>query len=52
MIKTDKGKDTEMLALTIAYLETLTVPSKDLGFIYYAVCYLRETIEERGGIND
>ncbi|PRR84544.1 hypothetical protein [Clostridium vincentii] len=52
MTKTDKGKDTKMLLLTIAYLESLIVPSKDLGFIYYAVFYLRKTIEERGGIND
>ncbi|MBU3100685.1 MULTISPECIES: hypothetical protein [Clostridium] len=52
MTKTDKGKDKEMLLQAVAYLENLIVPSKELGFIYYAVCYLRKTIEERGGIND
>ena len=52
MTKTHKGKDTEMLLLTIAYLESLIVPSKDLGFIYYTACYLSKNINERGGTND
>lgn len=49
MIKTDK--DTEMLLLTISYLESLIVPSRDLAFIYCAVCYLRKVIVE-GGVAD
>ena len=45
MSKTDKGKETEMLLQVIAYLESLIVPSKDLAFIYCAVCNLRKTID-------
>lgn len=44
MNKSAESKDTEMLLQTIAYLESLIVPSKDLAFIYFAVCYLKKAI--------
>jgi hypothetical protein len=52
MVQKAKGKDTEMLLHTISYLESLIVPSKDLAFIYCAVCYLRKAIDEGGCTND
>ncbi|MBU3159878.1 hypothetical protein KPL37_08950 [Clostridium frigoris] len=51
MTKAANAKDTEMLLQTIAYLESVIVPSRDLAFIYCAVCYLRKAIDE-GGVAD
>lgn len=51
---TDKVEVTEveMIIKTIEYLKSLVVPSKDLAFIYTAVCILSKTIGEGGGTYD
>ena len=48
MCKSAEVKETEMLALTIEYLESLIVPSKDLAFIFFAICYLKKGIDKVG----
>jgi len=52
MSKIDEIKDNEMLVLTIEYLESLIVPTKDLGFIFIAICNLKKAINEEGVCND
>ena len=52
MYKSAEIKETEMLALTIEFLESLIVPSKDLAFIFVAICYLKKAIDEEGRSND
>lgn len=44
-------RDREIIIMTIEFLEHLIVPSKDLGFIIFAIKYLNIALEE-GGSND
>lgn len=41
-------KSDEILLQTIEYLESLIVPSKDLGYIFIAISFLRKAMNEGG----
>lgn len=44
--------DIRLIMDTAEYLENLVVPSKDLAYIYCAICILRKELEKEGVLND
>ena len=44
--------DIRLIMDTAEYLENLVVPSKDLVYIYCAVCIIKKELEKEGVVND